>query len=393
MSDSKILKRFFALYAATYMTNAVYGTFMPVYLKNLGFNDIQMGSLLALAPFIAIAAQPVWGTAGDRAKTKNFILNILLSGGAATILLYPLSSLFGKLEYKFAYMFAIMSVFTFFQTSVNPLSDAITLEYIDSKGWKFGPIRMAGTLGFAVMSVVAGIAAKLNFEAIFVLYFLISISAVLIVSGLPGVKGHQSQGKKVPMWLLLKNRELVLLMGISLVVQTTLGFYYSFFPKYYTNDLGADNLLLGLGMFISAVSEVPFLLFADRVVKKLGVHVTLTASAGVVATRWLLLFLVTNKYAVLGINALHGLSFIVFAYSLATYINANVPKELRASGQALNGLVGMGIARILGSVVGGFLSQAFGTRQVFLFTSLLDYCAVAVFGALFIMACKRKVKA
>jgi len=145
-------------------------------------------------------------------------------------------------------------------------------------------------------------------------------------------------------------------------------------------------------MFISAVSEVPFLLFADRVVKKLGVHVTLTASAGVVATRWLLLFLVTNKYAVLGINALHGLSFIVFAYSLATYINANVPKELRASGQALNGLVVMGIARILGSVAGGFLSQTFGTRQVFLFTSLLDYCAVVVFGALFLIVCKRKVK-
>jgi|GEM_PF-6967934 len=243
MSDSKILKRFFALYAATYMTNAVYGTFMPVYLKNLGFNDIQMGSLLALAHFIAIAAQPVWGTAGDRAKTKNFILNILLSGGAATILLYPLSSLFGKLEYKFAYMFAIMSVFTFFQTSVNPLSDAITLEFIDTKGWKFGPIRMSGTLGFAVMSVIAGIVAKMNLEAIFALYFLISITAVIVTSGLPGVKGHQSRGNKVPMWLLFKNRELVLLMGINLVVQTTLGFYYSFFPKYYTSDLGADNVL------------------------------------------------------------------------------------------------------------------------------------------------------
>ncbi|MDK2903737.1 MAG: transporter, family, 3-phenylpropionic acid transporter [Clostridiales bacterium] len=366
---------FISFYALSYMVNAVYGTFMPVYLDHIGYGQTAIGTLLALGPFIAMIAQPVWGIAGDRAKAKNIILQILLLGSAISIIMYPLSQ-------SFYYLVFIMAMYTFFQTSIGPLIDAITLEYIEKTHWKFGLIRMAGTIGFAVMSVVAGAIAKRYIGAIFVLCFAVIILNFIISFFLPKVKGYQFNAPKVPIWELFKNRELVLLMIFNLIIQTTLGFYYAFFPIYFRN-MGGDNALLGWAMFISAMSEIPFLLFADKILNKIGVYYTLLGSGIVAAVRWLILHFVTNPYVVLPLQALHGLIFIVLSIALATYINREVPKALRASGQTMNGLIGMGLSRIIGSMLGGTLSDMVGIRQVFLYSSLLAFATVAAFGFIF----------
>lgn len=381
---SKYPYYFLALYALTYMCNAIYGTFISVYLDHIGFSKSIIGTLLALGPFVAIIAQPVWGLASDRAKTKNHILKLMLLGTALTIILYPVST-------NFYYIFAAMAVFTFFQTSINPVSDAITLEHLEATRWKYGPIRLTGTIGYALMSVLVGIIVKQNINNIFPLYFAIALSAFLVSFRLPTVKGHQSGGKRIPIWTIFKNRQLVVLMTLNLIVQITLGFYYSFFPIYY-KQMGASSVMIGMSMFVSSICEIPFLLFSSRILQKIGVKFTLILSTAIMGIRWMLLHVVTNVYPVLLINALHGLSFIVFAYCFAIYINKEVPKELRASGQTMNGLIGMGIARIIGSILGGFLSDMFGIRPLFFYTSLLNFAAVAVFGAIFVMESINKRK-
>ena len=216
----------------------------------------------------------------------------------------------------------------------------------------------------------------------FVMYFTVLAVTFLMVLKLPHIKGHQSGGDRVALWELFRNRELLFLMFFSLIYHSTLGFYYSFFPIYY-REIGGNSVLLGWVMFISAVSEIPFLLFADKIVNKIGITYTLTASAAATAVRWLLIHLAKSPFAVLPISMLHGVAFIVFTYCMATYINREVPKELRASGQTLNWLIAMGLARIIGSVIGGVLSDMIGIRQVFLYTSLLNFGAVMVFGGIF----------
>ena len=133
---------FLALYALNYMCVAVYGTFFPVYLAQAGYGQTAIGVLLAIGPLVTIAAQPFWGMAGDRARSKNAVLLFVLLGGAAVIAVYRLST-------AFTYLIAATAVFTFFQSPVIPMSDAVTLEYATDAGWKFGRIRLAGTIGYA----------------------------------------------------------------------------------------------------------------------------------------------------------------------------------------------------------------------------------------------------
>jgi PPP family 3-phenylpropionic acid transporter len=364
---------FLFFYTVIYMANAVYGTFIPVYFQSVGATPTQIGLLLSLGPLVAVLAQPLWGSIGDRAKTKNSVLRLLIIGTGVVILLFPIST-------QFYFLLVMVCLFTFFQTSITPLSDAITLEELDKqKRWSFGPIRLGGTVGFAVMSLVFGWIAKDHISSLFVVYALIMLISVLLLSQFPASAGYQSTGRKMNIGVLFRNRKLMLYMGINLVLQITLGYYYTFFPVYFHN-MGGDSFLLGCSMVISSLSEIPFLLYSGRIMKRIRItHILLVASIAT-ALRWFSFSLTDNPYWVLPAQVLHGLIFIVLSVTMAIYINQEVPKELKASGQTLNALLSMGIARIIGSFFGGIASETFGMKNIFFYNAWIALACTGCIG-------------
>ena len=340
------------------MGNAVFGTYMPVYFQSAGLSPSQIGILLSLGPLVAVLAQPVWGAVGDRARSKNSVLAVLLVGSGIVMLLFPLSS-------AFMYLLLMVCLFTFFQTSTFALSDTITLEQLDKQSrWSFGPIRLGGTFGFAAMSVFFGWLATRDIGYMFPVYALVMLASLLILNRLPRVAGARARGSTERVWVLLKHRKLVTYMSISLVLHITMGYYYSFFPVYF-RDLGGDNALLGWSMLISSLSEIPFLLLAAKIFKKVRITTVLLVAGIASAARWFICSLTDSAVWLLPTQLLHGMIFIVLTVTLAMYINQVVPKSLKASGQTLNGLLTLGVARIIGSFFGGFASEAYGMRMVF----------------------------
>ncbi len=366
----------FLFYVFIYAGNAVYGTFLPVYFQDIGFNAVQIGTLLSLGPFVALLAQPVWGTVSDRAKTKNRIVYIMLIGCAVALLLYPISV-------QYTYLLLMICLFTFFQTSIFAISDTITLEVLDRANLQsFGLIRMGGTIGFAAMSLIFGLIARDHLGNLFSVYLGIIIISILLFSRFPVVEGHQSAGRKLSILVLFRHRTLMLYLSFNFIIQLTLGFYYAFFPMYF-KALGGDNLLLGWSMVISSLSEVPFLLFANKIAQRVKIPILLLVAGIATTLRWYFFSVIDGPLWILPVQMLHGLIFIVLAVTMATYINREVPKELKASGQTFNGLLNLGVTRIIGSFFGGIAIAQFGLREVFLFNSIATAVCVVVFGLLF----------
>ncbi|NHN34036.1 MFS transporter [Paenibacillus agricola] len=363
---------FLLFYTVVYMGNAVYGTFIPLYFQSIGASPSEIGTLLSLGPLVAVLAQPFWGLQGDRAKSKNSVLMIMIVGCGIVMLLFPLST-------AFVYLMAMVGLLTFFQTSIFAVSDAITLEELDKqKRWSYGPIRLGGTIGFALMSIAFGYVAQHEISYIFPVYALVMLVSLFLLLRFPKVSGHQSTGNKVKFWVLFKQRKLMVYLAISVVLQITLGYYYTFFPVYY-KAMGGDNVLLGWSMVISALSEVPFLLFAKRIFERVRITHVLLISSIATALRWFAFSFTDNPIWVLPAQILHGLIYIVLSVTIAMYINQQVPKELRASGQALNGLLSLGVARIIGSFAGGFASEAFGMKNVFFYNGWIAVgCVVCI---------------
>lgn len=367
---------FIIYYALNFMATAVFGVFMPIYLNSLNYSNGQVGLLLSLGSFVAFLAQPVWGIASDRAKTKNSILMFLLLTSNTIIILFRLST-------SYYYIFSMMIILAFFQTPINAISDTITLEYMAGTRWKFGPIRFAGTMGYACISVLAGMMVKKNINGIFYLSFLIGLLVFFVSFSMPKIQGHQSKGNKVSIMQLFKNRELIILIFFTVSVHITLSFYNAFFSIYYKN-MGADSTLLGWAIFIASVSEVFFLFKGDKIIEKLGIRNTLLGAAIIAVIRWFLLWLTTNIYIVLVMQILHGFIYIVLSYSMANYINNKVPKELKASGHNFNAVITTGLSKLVGNIGGGLLSDVIGIRQVYLWCSIIIMFSIIVFYGIFI---------
>lgn len=330
-------------------------------------------------------AQPLWGMLSDRASSKNFILQLLIAGSGLAMLVYPLST-------AFSYALVLMCVFTLFQTSIFAIGDTITLEVIDKLRYgSFSHIRMGGTFGFAVMSFVFGIVAEQHITVMFPAYAVIMAICFLLVVKFPAVAGHQARGKKVSLNMMFRNKRLMIYLGFNFILQITLGFYYSFFPIYF-RDMGGSSSMLGWSMVISSLSEVPFLLFADQILKRIKIHYVLIGAAIATLLRWILFYWIASPLWILPVQLLHGAIVIVLTVTLAIYINREIPMELKASGQTFNGLLSLGIARIIGSLAGGIAIAHVGLRSVFLYNSIIVLASIVGFALLIwrLQQCEQK---
>ncbi len=348
----------------------VLSMFLPTYLTTIGMSNAQIGILMALSPALAVVLPPFLGMYADRSPSKNRVLLILTAGVAAAALLYPLAT-------SFWYLLVLGLILAAFQSAQGPLSETIILEGLSHMGKAYGPVRLAGTVGFAVAALAIGPLLQLDVRFLFFTVGALAVANIFTVAKLPLVKGHQADGNHVPLAHLFHDRTLTLMLGFSLVTNLTLQFYNAFFSVYFIS-LGGSADQVGFLLAAMAISELPFLLWAEKILGKLGLRWTLVASVGVVILRFVALALVQAPEWLYPLSLLNGLTFIVFAYSLATYIAKNVRKELRATGQTFLG-VAAAAGRTLGSLGGGLLAQSIGLRATFVVMALLSLVSTLVF--------------
>lgn len=378
--ESSVLRNIYAQSALLWAGVPLLAGFLPYYLEVTGFDSRQIGILMALNPLMAIVVQPFIGLRVDRSQSKNNILLLLILGAIVASILYPLGT-------TYAYVLLASLFLAVFQAALTPVSETITLEALDGLGKPYGPIRLAGTVSYSVLAVAAGFLIKLDSRSVFLLTAVIGGLNLLTAWRLPRVKGHQSEGARVPFRELFQDKTLLVLLPFLVMAQFAIGIYQSFFPMYYA-AIGGTGGGLGVIYFISAMSELPFLLFADKLIRRLRLQGMLIFSMAVVGLRFLLLFAIRTPLAMYPIALLHGMTYIIFAFSLAVYVNKTIRPELRASGQTLLGVV-TAVGRLLGSLIGGFVVQGFGIHSTMFLTFAFCFVVLAVFAPLITAAAKK----
>ena len=338
-----------------YGANAVYQGYISLYYTQLGFRSDRLGCISAATALAAIAAQPLWGTLGDRTKKRTRLLSLLCVAAALSLL----PALLGK---GFALQIVVAALFYAFFCALLPLGDAILLEGLGDDGG-FGPYRLAGGLSFAAAGAIYGALSLPAGGAVWCTSILLAATA-LAAYLLPDSPGQQRA--RVPFARLLRNRELLILILFLLPVQSTMGYFYTFYAPHFKALPGGTDALLGLSYLISAASEVPYLLLCDRIYRRFGAAKPMCVAAGVMALRWLLLGSAQSAVAALLTQLLHGGGFIVLSVSMAKYIADKVAPELRTSGPMLLNMVSFGAARVIGNLGGGLLAEHIGRDAAFL---------------------------
>lgn len=341
-------------------TISVLYTFFPLYLQDAGFNKIQIGLLMAGGPFISLLANPFWGYLSDRTGQVRRILLIMLLGNATMIqFVFQLND--------YAWIYGLMLLFFFFQTSLFSQTNSLILGEIDGTAMRFGAFRLWGSLGWALMAVVgAPVIDWLGIQRLWIVYNLMMIITLYLVLRLPpGQNRRQMKGKAKLVEAFANKRFLLFLMlGILISVPNAMN---GTFVSLYISELGGSATLIGWSVFAQAGFEVLVFMVLDRLLKQevRFLFVILAVVSLVFALRWLLMSVVTEPIHIVFIQLLHCVSFGAYFYIGTSLTGMMIPPEFRASGQAAYALTWNGISGIIAGLVGGWALETLGPHTTY----------------------------
>ena len=360
-------------YLGFYAAQAIFGTYLNLYLQSVGYNQTQMGTFTSASTILVLLAQPFWGNVSDKAKSKNNVIIVMLAIGMVSILGFYLST-------TYWWLLLINCLFCLVYNPIPPLIDNLSLENLENRKsrYNFGHIRVGGTIGYALAVLISGQLMQDKYNRMFIMISVLFLLSILAMQLVPNVQGYREKEKKTSYKALVSNRKIFCFIFMNFIFSLGTTVYYSYYPLYFTS-IGGDSGSVGMLMFVTAASEVPFWLIAGRLTERFGYKRMMIISAVVTGFRWTLLSVATNPNAAILINLTHGFCFVTLNFCIVTFINQNIPKDLRATGQSLNNMVSTILSRAIGGVVIGYLSDLFGVPVMLRFVGAAAFVSAVIF--------------
>lgn len=342
--------------------------FISAYYKRIGLSFTQIGVLLAIGPIFAIFIQPLWAMLSDRTGKRKLLLILLALCTAGAYLLYYLGE-------SFAVCLLAVLVVSLFSLALLPLCDALVIDRANAYGFPFARIRIGGTLGYAAMVFGAGMFLEkfdgAQFAVAAVAYLLFAGAVMLLPQGGAREEAAPARREAAPARKkavparesIFDTSEILFVLALALIESLGLGFCGSFMGSYAV-ELGFGSSLIGVLSCISALSEVPILLFAGKLVDRFG-EIPLLIFSGVMMSLRLFLTGMGLVPAMISAQLLQSVTYMTTYICCTQYISKHVRAGKMSQGQSALAIVQSGLAAVASNLFGGMLVDAVGTRQAF----------------------------
>lgn len=150
----------------------------------------------------------------------------------------------------------------------------------------------------------------------------------------------------------------LLLTGTAMGVITNFLFLF-------LRTLNGSELLMGLSLTVTCAAEVPLFIASGWLIRRIGAHGVIVIACVCYGARFLGYSLLTDPWWVLAIEPLHGVTFACM-WAASTYVAKEMaPPGLEATSQGLANGIFWGLGGALGSLLGGLLVNAYGSRTTF----------------------------
>ncbi|OPH46645.1 MFS transporter [Paenibacillus ferrarius] len=348
----------FVLYGAL----AIYSTFFALYLKDIGFSNVQIGLLVAGGPLIGLVANPFWAYCADRFRNNKRILIICLIGNFSVMQ-------FVFMTESYPLIYSLMLFYFTFQSPLFTQSNSLILNVIEGTNRKFGEFRAWGSLGWALIAVIAGpIIGWLGINKLWIVFDAMLLFAIFFTFLMPSGNEREQKAKftNKGYFTVFQNKYFLIFVCLGVLISIPNSMNTTFL-SIYIRGLGGTNTVVGWAAFATAILEVPVFLLLDRYLKKNSRTMLgwLTVISLLFSARWLLMSVASSAIQVIFIQLLHAITFGGYYYVGTQLTSHLVPGEYRSSGQAVYGLTWGGISGIIAGILGGWMFENLGAAVLY----------------------------
>lgn len=351
---------------------ATVGGFIPywsLYLKDSGFNPVEIGELSALLGGTRIFAPILWGWIADRSG-KN--LRVIRLASFFTAIIFS-GFLFIHGYAKFVW---ITVGFSFFWNAALPQFEAVTLAHLKNEAHRYSQIRLWGSIGFII--AVLGIGKVLDHQSSAILPAVITVLMMLIwlVSlTTPATKSIHHQTAAIGILHILKKPEVLAFLFVNMLLQLGHAPYYVFY-SIYLKHFQYSTSLTGFLWALAVFAEIVLFLYMRRVLKRFSLRGLLLFSILLGVVRWLLIaWCVEYIWLLVFAQLLHAATFAGVHVAGIHLVHHYFGDRHQGKGQALYSSLSFGLGGMLGSYYSGYYWESLG--PLFIYSMAAACCGIA----------------
>ena len=326
------------LYSFYFMSTSLFTTLISVYLMGKHYSATQVSTLVSVAFFLSMIAQPFFGYINERfgiVKMTTFSLSLII-GGVFGFLWAP-------------NLFWLTVFYGLVLVCLNGTAPMMEI-FATQSPYAFGKIRVWGTIGYSVGVQIAGwVYHQFSPQAV---YYTVLLSIVLSLFCLSAVRMKTSKKReekmKEPVSIrpLLNNRPylfFIILIGLASGVGN-IG--HTYIPELLM-DSGLPVQLASTVVALSVVVEAPLIFFSDRFMDHWSLRVLIALPIGILFAQYAVYALPSPVFlkVVLTLLSKHTTGMVLIMVSLRF-----IAQQVNGKDQVLAMAIVQG-ARYLGTIL------------------------------------------
>jgi PPP family 3-phenylpropionic acid transporter len=342
--------------AAYFLAAGAFMSYWPVWLRDRGITDAEIGTLFMSRQFVSVAATLTIGFLAHRAGNLR---GMLLALAAAAVAMMGVC----QLSYTFLALFLVGLVWGAIWAPTMALYDGVLVNEARARGIVYGRLRLWGSVAFIAGTLLCGVAVQ-HYGPPWVLYIGL-VGIVLLVPFallLPRAERHDSGSHRhAPFGIfeLLRNKPFVLFMIAAGFCQSSHAVLYSFGTLTW-RGAGIDDVTISALWGEGVAVEILMMLGSGWLIQRIGVTGMIGLGLACGLVRWTGLAFTTDLWALVLLQALHAGTFAASHLGAMGFIQRALPASGVALGQSLYYALGMGVTQAVIYQFAGLLHEHYG---------------------------------
>ena len=343
--------------------------FMNLFYVSLGLNGKQIGSISSVSAIVGMIASPIWVSEVKKHPQARRILQVAISLSGLLYLLI------GN-QKEFPFILLLVFLHSLAAAGIMPLSDSMAVTVSEEAGAGYGSVRVFASLGWIVSVLTSGwLVERFGYIAAFIgvaAMWIFSAAVVLFIQPhFFTIKTSPAKPKtnlKLAFQRVLHNRTL---LGFAFAL-VAIGFANSGvlqFENVFLQELGASKQLISVAGILSAIVELPFMIYSDRIVRRVGAHrLMLTALLLTILQRFAV-YILPSIITIMIVRFIGGVAFSFYTISFVNLISTQTDPSETGTVLALYTVTIAGLVNIIAAPVGGAIFDAVGARSLYLLSA------------------------
>ncbi|MDF2233352.1 MFS transporter [Albimonas sp. CAU 1670] len=343
-------------YVAFFGAMGVYLPFWPLWLKDWGLTEAEIGAYTSAGIVMRLLAGLALPVLADRMEARRLTLALVGAAGAVLFLMHLVA---GAPWVLLALTMLTAGVFS----AMMPIGDALGAAAARSFRFEYAHARAVGSASFLVMNIVMGGALALMGADAALWAIVAYLGAAAWLGGThPG--GGKVQGATPPslreMRRLVASPLFVIFALASGFAQASHGVQYVYASVHW-RTLGVAEETIGLLWAFGVLVEVGLMIFfGPALIRRLGAPGAIALAGGVGVLRWAAMTFDPTGPLLWVLQGSHALTFAAAHLGSIAFIQAAAPERLAGAAQAVMQVLGSGVLMAGASAVAALVYPQFG---------------------------------